>query len=194
MCALASEFRLGSGPPLGRWIHRALSSAIVRRRCAVIRRLAHADVGAFRELRRLGLELHPEAFGTDADAWRNPSDEAVEATLGVPGAASERFVMGAIEEGCLVGALGFRRESRPALRHKGSLWGFIVRPEHRRKGHGAALLDAVLDELRRDPGLGYVRLVVTSNAAEAIRLFESRGFVSYAVEKGGLHHGGRAFD
>ena len=152
----------------------------------MIRRLAHDDVAAFRELRRLGLELHPEAFGTDADAWRNPTDEAVEATLGLTAAASERFVMGAVEEGCLVGALGFRRESRPALRHKGSLWGFIVRPEHRRKGHGTALLDAMLDELRRDPGLGYVRLVVTTangrqgrgrSPAAGRMLLTSRSFV-----------------
>jgi ribosomal protein S18 acetylase RimI-like enzyme len=160
----------------------------------MIRRLVAADAASFRELRLLGLERHPEAFATGADAWRDPDDAAVIAAMGAEGDPSDRFVLGSFEEDRIVGVIGFKREVRASLRHKGTLWGLLVHPERRRRGHGGALLDAALARLRDVPELAYVRIVVTTADDAALRVFRSRGFVRYAVETGGLRVGGSAFD
>ena len=160
----------------------------------MIRRLAVADAEAFRELRHLGLERHPEAFGTGADAWRGPPEAAVAASMGSPDAPFERFVIGAFEDVRLVGMFGFKRDGRDTLRHKGTCWGLIVHPDHRRRGHGGALVDAMVAELRGAPGLAYVRIVVTTSPDDALRLFLTHGFVPYGTERGGLRLGERAYD
>lgn len=159
-----------------------------------VRRLTPEDAPQFVALRHLGLERHPEAFATGAEAWRDPSPEAVAATLGSADAPWDRFVLGAFEEDRLVGLLGFKREPRASVRHKGSLWGFVVHPDHRRRGHGGALVRAAVEELRRAPGLEYVRLVVTLVDEDALRIFLAHGFVQYATERGGIRAGGRTFD
>jgi ribosomal protein S18 acetylase RimI-like enzyme len=160
----------------------------------MIRRLAVDDAGQFRDLRLLGLERHPEAFATGADAWRTPDEAAVAASMGTPDAPFDRFVLGAFEDARLVGAFGFKREARESLRHKGTCWGLIVHPDVRRRGHGGALVGAMTAELRRAPDLAYARVVVTTSPGDAPRLFRAHGFVDYGTERDGLRVAGRAFD
>ena len=160
----------------------------------MIRRLTPEDADPFFRLRLLGLDTHPEAFGTSADAWRGASPEQARAALEPADDPTARFVLGALEDGQLVGLLGFRRESRKALHHKGSLWGLFVHPDHRRRGLGRGLLRAAFDEVRGCEGLRYLRLVATLANEDAVRLFESEGFVRYALEAGGLSVDGEFFD
>ncbi|MEZ6006877.1 MAG: GNAT family N-acetyltransferase [Planctomycetota bacterium] len=160
----------------------------------MIRRLGPADADAFFGLRLLGLELHPEAFATSADAWREATPDHVEAVLTAAGPSADDFVLGALLEGELVGLIGFRRERRQSLRHKGSIWGYFVHPDHRRQGLGARLLSAAIQEVSGVADLVYVRLVATSSAEEAMRMFRKHGFVPYGREGGGLRLGASSFD
>ena len=160
----------------------------------MIRCLTPGDAHAFFRLRLLGLELHPEAFATSADAWREATPEQVEAALTSEGPARGRFVLGAFVADELVGLLGFRRERRPSVQHKGSLWGFFVHPDHRRRGLGTGLLRAALDEVAALGGVSYVRLVLTAGADDAARVFRAQGFKRYGRELGGLRSGDVFFD
>lgn len=179
-------------------VARALCILLRPSRCAgesaLIRRLTPDDAEAFTRIRLLGLELHPEAFGTTADAWRAATPEQRSSALELGSPPTDRFVLGAFTEDRLVGLLGFKREGRASLRHKGSLWGFFVHPDHRRRGVGEELLTAALAEARNCDGLRYVRLVATTSCGDAIRVFESQGFVRYGLEAGGLRLGDACFD
>ena len=157
----------------------------------MIRRLTPADADAFYRLRLLGLETSPEAFATVAAAWRAASPERAGAAL--QSAVEGRFVLGAFEGNDLVGQVGVKREGRPSVRHKAGVWGLVVHPDHRRRGTGARLLQAAIDEARACEGLHYLRAVVTVSG-DAIRLFESAGFVRYGMEAGGLRIGDAAHD
>ena len=160
----------------------------------MIRRLTREDTERFSRLRLLGLELHPQAFSTGADAWRVATREHVGALLEPGDPPDDRFVLGAWEGDNLVGLIGFKRERRRYVSHKGSLWGLFVHPDHRRRGVGTALLETALREARRGDGLEYIRLMATTTSEDAMRLFEAHGFVSYGVEEGGLCVEGVAFD
>lgn len=75
------------------------------------------------------------------------------------------------------------REPRPSTRHKATLWGLYVDPNHRRQGVGKELLTELLRHAESMPGLEQIRLVVTADNAAAIALFERFGFRAYGMEE-----------
>jgi RimJ/RimL family protein N-acetyltransferase len=74
----------------------------------------------------------------------------------------------------IVGLLDFHRAKRPQAAHSGGL-GMSVDKEHRRRGIGAALLQALLS-WTTDAGISRVELEVFEINEPAIRLYERMGF------------------
>ena len=159
----------------------------------MIRKLTTSDHEAFRAIRLLGLELEPVAFATMASAWRAASRERTLAPLEVSESDAPSLVLGSFEGDELVGMVGFRREARTSLDHKGSVWGLFVVPDHRRRGIAQSLLDEVIAEATR-LGLRYLRLVTATSSVAAVKLFESVGFEPYGLESGSIKDGDRYFD
>jgi GNAT superfamily N-acetyltransferase len=62
------------------------------------------------------------------------------------------FVIGAFENGQLVGIAGLHREEQAKLSHKAVLWGVYVAPEARKRGTGRKLLARAIDGGRVDAG------------------------------------------
>lgn len=146
---------------------------------ATIRLLEPSDLDAYRALRLRMLAEHPDAFGSDAASFAAQPDAEVAERLR---ASADRFFLGAFVDGALAGSVGFFREARPKVRHKGTLVGVYVAPERRRLGLARALLEAALRRARSLEGLEQVHLaVVTDNRAARI-LYASLGFTSYGVE------------
>jgi ribosomal protein S18 acetylase RimI-like enzyme len=77
---------------------------------------------------------------------------------------------------------GLQRERRTERYHKASLWGMYVQPARRRRGIGRALLQAVVGQARKLPGVRQVHLEVTETNQAACALYESSGFVRYGLE------------
>ena len=87
---------------------------------SAVRRLTTADWQDFVGLRLEGLRLHPEAFGTKAEAWESASREQTAAALVESEGPSDSVVFGAFAPE-LVGMLGFKRERRACVDHKATL-------------------------------------------------------------------------
>lgn len=151
----------------------------------MIRTLTSADHAAFRELRLQALQQHPVAFATSAAAWAKSTPERTTAFLKDSESPSPNFVLGSFADGQLTGMIGLRRESRPSVDHKGSIWGFFVRPEGRRAGTGRALLEEALVRAAQME-MRHVRIVTATSSVEAIALFEAQGFERYGLEPGGI--------
>jgi RimJ/RimL family protein N-acetyltransferase len=147
-----------------------------------IRFLDIHDHTAFRGLRLASLEAHPSAFATDDEDWRDAPPEKIEAMLDAGGPTGNLPILGAFSPQ-LVGMIGLRRETRPSVRHKASLWGMYVDPHHRRAGVATDLVRALLAHARSLPDLEQVRLVVESDNEAAISLFGRLGFEAYGVER-----------
>ncbi len=160
----------------------------------MIRPLTPDDAEAFFAVRLRGLELHPEAYGTGADVWRKAPIEQVAAMLESGADPAARMVFGAFDGEELIGVVGFRREGRVAIRHKGSIWGFFVDPRHRRRGVGGDLLRTALGHAASCEGMQYVRAVVTITDPTALHTFESVGFDRYGLERGALRVGNTSHD
>jgi GNAT superfamily N-acetyltransferase len=147
-----------------------------------VRRIVEADLASFRELRLRALAMDPEAFGDTLEAtqkadnslwtdWvRRSSDSGVAITF-----------LATIPEGQPIGMVG--SEWKEGVTHLGTMW---VEPRYRGLGVGGLLLDSVLAWSERVHPDSEMRLYVAPTQPAAVRLYQTRGFVStgkdYPVE------------
>jgi ribosomal protein S18 acetylase RimI-like enzyme len=157
-----------------------------------IRPLSGLDADTYWHLRLEALEREPQSYGESAGEHRATTvDAAAERLTANP---DDNFVLGAFQEGQLVGMAGFFRYQMGKARHKGRIWGVYVRQSCRGKGIGRALLVALLDRIKACPGVEQVTLTVVSGQEAARSLYRSLGFSPFGVEPRGLKVGDRYLD
>jgi ribosomal protein S18 acetylase RimI-like enzyme len=78
------------------------------------------------------------------------------------------------------------------LRHKAVLWGMYVRPEARRTGLAAALVQHVIEHAR--PLVEEICLTVVASNVAARRLYSAAGFKEYGLERRALKVGREYYD
>ncbi|HUK19778.1 MAG TPA: GNAT family N-acetyltransferase [Bryobacteraceae bacterium] len=145
-----------------------------------IRILAPDDAAAYWHIRQEALEREPEAFSSSAEEHRLTTVADAAANLGSDPAT--RFLIGAFQDGELVGIAGFYREQRLKTRHKGNVVGVYVTERARGRGIGRMMMQALLDRARGIEGVEQVVLSVTTTMTAAARLYQSLGFRSFGCE------------
>lgn len=156
-----------------------------------LRLLGPADAQAFQQLRLDALRDAPSAFSSSYEEERDTPLAAVAEQLT---AQPERFVIGAFENGRLIGIAGLHREEQAKLSHKAVLWGVYVAPDARKRGTGRKLLARGIEEAASMPGLTQINLSVNSANAAALALYEGLGFSSFGLERGYLRVDGVLHD
>ena len=141
----------------------------------MIRPLEDRDLDAYAVLRRRALLEFPLAFAASPE-----TDVVVQI-----GKAPDWMLFGAFAPE-LAGIAGLIRMRHPKAAHKLHLWGMYVLPSHRRRGLAAALLAAAVEHARSMDGIAWIQLGVTDAAADARRVYERAGFVSWGREPDAL--------
>lgn len=154
---------------------------------ADIRVLTAGDAEAYSRLRLESLESDPEAFGTSDVEHRRLSIETIRTRI-TPD-AENKFVIGALVDGQLVGSAGLVRESNIKERHKARLWGVYVTAKMRGQGLGRRMLTEVLQRAASMDGVEQIILAVAAPQAAAVALYRSLGFVSFGREPRALKIG-----
>lgn len=142
--------------------------------------LTEEDVGRYRALML-------EAYAQAPDAFTSTLDERAAEPLSwwarrIAGANGMTAVFGAFEGQELIGTVAVEFSERPKTRHKAHLLGMYVKPTVRGLGTGRKLVEAVLDYLRRRPGIASVGLTVTEGNKSATKLYLRAGFVEFGTE------------
>jgi GNAT superfamily N-acetyltransferase len=156
-----------------------------------IRLLTPADAQPYQDLRLRMLREHPDAFTSSFDEdSRKPLSWTEDRLTAREDPA--KFVVGAFDNGMLLGTAGISVEAREKQRHKALLFGMFTAPGHRGRGVGRAVLQASLERARQVRGLEQVLLTVTEgNAAE--RIYAASGFKRFGVEPRAIRVGAEYF-
>ena len=145
-------------------------------------RIQQLDVhhaAAYQEIRLQALRECPTAFNSSYEEEKERPVSAFEASL-VP--SSTRVTFGAFSDAHLVGTVSVGREGRRKVKHKGSISGMYVSPNHRHRGLGRKLLAYALEVADSQMGLVQLTLVVNAANTSAISLYKSFGFESFGLE------------
>lgn len=156
-----------------------------------VRLLHKDDAEAWALVRREALEAHPLAFGASVPEELSALAEAVRPRLSPN---DESAVFGAFDGDSLIGIVGIVRNAGIKERHKSLIWGMYVTARSRRRGVGALLVRAAIEQARSWPGVELVHLAVSETAADAKRLYERLGFQEWGREPRALVWGGRFAD
>ena len=157
-----------------------------------LRLLTPADAAIFRDLRLRALREDPVAFTSSTEEFSHQTLDKIAARFRSDPA--ESFMLGAFQERQLVGLVGFYRESRLKLRHKGSIVSMYVAAEARGQGLGRSLLCDAIRRVREIQGVENLLLGVMTTQTAARNLYESLGFEVYGREARALCLDGQYYD
>ncbi|RUQ45483.1 GNAT family N-acetyltransferase, partial [Corynebacterium pseudodiphtheriticum] len=73
-------------------------------------------------------------------------------------------------------------------------FGMYVSAAHQQQGLGRLLVEAALDDARRQPGLKVIQLTVTAGNDAALALYQRCGFIQYGLEPLAVRVGIEYFD
>ncbi|CDZ68150.1 Putative GCN5-related N-acetyltransferase [Neorhizobium galegae bv. orientalis] len=144
-----------------------------------LRRLYAPDANAFRGARLLGLQLHPECFGSSYYEEAERPLDWFEAKL------SDNIVIGAHTQSLeLSGIIAVEQMQSAKQRHKGVVWGVFIRPQYRGCGLGDMLTNMLFAQCKGV--IEELRLTVAETNEAARRLYLKAGFSDYGFEKRSL--------
>ncbi|MGH8450125.1 N-acetyltransferase family protein [Pseudomonas sp.] len=156
----------------------------------IIRTLGAGDAEAYRALMLEAYGAYPQAFTSSVAEraamplswWEKRVDSPLDRLLG------------GFDGDELAGIVGLAFEHREKARHKVTLFGMYVTEAHQQKGLGRQLVEAALDEARRQPGLKVIQLTVTAGNDAAFALYQRCGFIQYGLEPLAVRVGIEYFD
>ena len=156
----------------------------------IIRTLLPQDAEAYRALMLEAYGVYPQAFTSSvAERARMPLswwEKRLDSPLDC--------LLGAFDGDELVGIVGLAFEPREKARHKVTLFGMYVNARHQHQGVGRQLVEAALDEARKQPRLKVIQLTVTAGNDAAFALYQRCGFIQYGLEPLAVRVGVEYFD
>ncbi len=157
-----------------------------------IRFLQPDDASEWWRLRLESLQGDPQAFSSSPEDHQSLTLDDVRKRLGPEDA--DFFVVGALEDGRLVGMAGFYREKGLKTRHKGRVWGVYVTAQRRGEGIGRKMLETLLERGAGIDGVEQILISVVSAQTAAVGLYRSLGFETFGREPRALKVGDRFID
>ena len=155
---------------------------------ATIRRLRPDDAASFRAIRLEAVKVDPEALGSTFE---------LEDKLDVAWFArrlENSPVMGAFQDGKLVGTAGFSIQPGQKNAHKGRLWGMYVRFKLKKARHRETFVVRRAGRLaQRECRINPVERRHRKTSC-ARGLYESAGFVEFGIELKAAKHGDKYYD
>lgn len=137
-------------------------------------------------MRLEALKLYPKAFGASYENEVQNPDKIFQNTL------KTKTIFGAFRDGVLVGIAGFFVFPHQKMQHRGNLFSFYLRKDHRGQGIADQLLETVI-AYSKNKVLQIHTSVVTTNLA-AIKLYKKYGFDIYGTEPRSLKVGNNYYD
>ena len=151
----------------------------------------------WRDSKRLRLEAllaEPSAYASSYEDELSFADEVWVKRVNAAFTRDHSIALYAEIGGRLVGMVGTSWSDRLKMRHVAEVYAVYVKPSHRGKGIGKALMRRLLDELKALPQIEKVKLGVTDGNQAAVALYLHLGFEIVGQAKRELQVDGRYYD
>ena len=106
----------------------------------------------------------------------------------------DRAIFGALVQHEVIGTVGIFKEERPKTEHKAMIWGMYVDVEYRKQHVGAKLLDIAIQFAKDEMNVKVLGLSLESKNQAAKKLYDSRGFQCWGVERYAMKEGSIFYD
>jgi ribosomal protein S18 acetylase RimI-like enzyme len=153
----------------------------------MIRRLQAEDAAAYRDIRLESLREAPDAYGSVHSDWADAPLSLFADRTG------QSIVLGAFNDGKLVGLAVLDREKGGNTRHRALVTAVYVRPAARGRGLAGQLLQTLAEGARPD-GILQLELHVAVTNTAAIRAYEKAGFERAGIAPRSILSTGRFID
>jgi len=149
-----------------------------------IQKLNTKDAKQYQVIRLKALKENPEYYSSSYEEESKRDLSMIEARL-----SQETFqTFGAFIGNTLVGIVTLARETRVKTNHIADIFGMYVDSNYRHQGIGKALMTYIIKQAKDDLKIKKLRLSVTDTNQQAIKLYESFGFISYGLEKNAIYY------
>jgi len=143
------------------------------------RRIQPHESSLYRAVRLTCLQNEPDNFGTTYAEEAARPKLRFEAFIEEPD--DDHVMFGAFDHETLIGLMGFVRQERYKMRHRGDVVQVYVDPRYRNQKVGEQLLRALIEHAFALEGLEQLELGVVATNAAAIRLYEKLGFQACGI-------------
>lgn len=137
----------------------------------------------YRDLRIESLKEEPQAFRTTVKEAEDTTKEEWKQILSNAEKEDKDLLFFAEDNHKLVGIMGSFFHKNPELEGIAMIYGVYVNSLFREKGIATQLLQKILERLQTIPSLKTARLMVNTNQAAAIKLYERFGFKKVKEEE-----------
>ena len=152
-----------------------------------IRKLRPDESNAYREIRLACLKNYPENFGS------NYEDEMVKEKLFFQGhieqSDADNFVIGANNNGKIIGISGFNRYENIKTKHRGRIIQVYVDPEYQGQNIGSNIIRSTINEAFKISGIEQIEIDVLTTNKKAENVYKKIGFEEYGLQKNFLKIG-----
>lgn len=137
------------------------------------------------------VENEPLAFGTTVEEELKRPDSFWKNRL--TDNSQTKMLFAQSEQGTIVGMIGVHYHDLQKVKHNVKLVSFHVSPDVRRNGIGRELLKTAIGEIKQNPQISKIRLIVAASQFGAINLYESFGFKSIGTLRDEIYHDNKFF-
>lgn len=155
-----------------------------------ISKLTPGEWEQYKQLRLEALKEDGTAFGESYAESSQRSDEEWQRRLTNP----KNHIMVARDGDRLFAMAGACQEEGEKVRHIAYAWGVYVNKDYRGKGVGKKLMEALLEEVRKNNEIEKVNLNVNTIQQSAVKLYEKLGFEIVGTLHKELKIGDKYFD
>jgi GNAT superfamily N-acetyltransferase len=130
----------------------------------------------------------------DENSFRITANDDLHAPFPTKGQV-DSFTLGAYIDNDLAGVVSFGRDGadREKLRHKGIMFRMYVSKDFRGKGIAKKLIEALIIQVKEISDIEQINLTVIATNANAKKLYEKFGFVTFSSEQNAIKWKGNYF-
>jgi len=141
----------------------------------LLKKLKPEEWAEYKKIRLESLQKEPTAFAMTYEEEADRADELWAGKLDHSGDLLNYKIF-AYDGDEIIGMAGVFQNEKTKLKHISNIYGVYLRESYRGRGIGKAMLDILIKEAKKAPGVSKISLSVNTAQIPAVRSYEKAGF------------------